>query len=53
MGLIVTKLEETIYHSIAMSVLVLNWRRIQLAFLRFLINWLSITSANSKITFVQ
>ena len=53
MGLIVTKLEETIAHSIAMSVVVLNLRKIQRALLRALLNWLSAKGFVQKFAFVQ
>ena len=53
MGLIVTKLEETISHSIAMSVLVLNLRKIQHTFLQALLNWLALFGVTRKIVFVQ
>ena len=41
LGLIMTKLKETISHSIAMPVVVLNLRKIQHAFLQLLFNWIS------------
>ena len=41
LGLIMTKLEETISHSIAMSVVVLNLRKIHHTLLRVLLNWLT------------
>lgn len=53
MGLIVTKLEETISHSIAMSVIVLNLRKIQHALLQMLFDWLPFFCVNQKIAFVQ
>lgn len=53
MGLIVTKLEETISHSIAMSVLLLNLRKIQHTFLQALLNWLALFGVTRKIVFVQ
>lgn len=53
MGLIVTKLEETISHSIAMSVIVLNLRKIQHALLQMLFGWLPFFCVNQKIAFVQ
>jgi len=43
LGLIMTKLRQTIAHSVAMSILVLNLRKIQCALLRllaFLVLWL-------------
>ena len=36
LGLIVTKLQDTIAHSVAMSILVLNLRKIQCAFFKLL-----------------
>jgi hypothetical protein len=53
MGIIVTKLEETISHSIAMSIVVLNLRKIQHALLQTLFGWLSSGLFIRKITFVQ
>lgn len=53
MGLIMTKLEETISHSIAMSVLVLNLRKIQHTILQALLNWLSAQGFVRKFAFVQ
>jgi hypothetical protein len=53
LGLIMTKLEETISHSIAMSVIVLNLREIQHAFLRILKLWLLLVGPRSGIAFVQ
>ena len=53
LGLIVTKLEETISHSISMSIVVLNLRKIQLAFLPILIGWLSKWFPARKVVFVQ
>jgi hypothetical protein len=53
MGLIVTKLEETISHSIAMSVVVLNLRKIQHAFLQVLCYWLSGRRFFQYFAFVQ
>jgi len=53
MGLIVTKLEETISHSIAMSVIMLNLRKIQHALLQVLLNWLSAKWFAQKLAFVQ
>jgi len=44
LGLIMTRLRETIAHSVAMSILVLNLRKIQCALLRllaFLVLWLA------------
>lgn len=53
LGLIMTKLEETISHSIAMSVVVLNLRKIQSALLHFLLGFPSFFCLQRKIAFVQ
>jgi len=53
LGLIMTKLKETISHSIAMSVVVLNLRKIQLAFLQTILNWLAQWHCISNSAFVQ
>jgi len=53
LGLIVTKLEETISHSIAMSVVVLNLRKIQHTLLQVLLNWLSMKGLVQNFAFVQ
>lgn len=53
LGLIMTKLEETISHSIAMSVIVLNLRKIQCAFLLWLFVWIYRWGFIRKIAFVQ
>lgn len=53
LGLIMTKLEGTISHSIAMSVLVLNLRKIQRALLRLLFIWLNSLGLKRKFVFVQ
>lgn len=53
LGLIMTKLEETISHSIAMSVVVLNLRKIQHALLHSLFNWLSVGGFVRNFAFVQ
>lgn len=53
LGLIMAKLEDTISHSIAMSVVVLNLRRIQRALLRTLLIWLDTLGFKRKIAFVQ
>jgi hypothetical protein len=53
LGLIMTKLEETIFHSIAMSVVVLNLRKIQRALLRALLIWLDTLGFTRKFVFVQ
>lgn len=53
LGLIMTKLKETVSHTIAMSVVVLNLRKIQLAFLQFLLDCLSAFVGFRKTGFVQ
>lgn len=53
LGLIMTKLENTISHSIAMSVVVLNLRKIQSAFLKVLLNWLMLRGLPGIFAFVQ
>lgn len=53
LGLIVTKLEETISHSIAMSIVVLNLRKIQLALLSIFLGWFSTWFPARKVVFVQ
>ena len=53
MGCISAKLEETAAHTVAMSVLVLNLRRIQHALLRFLIFLFAIRLPQKKLRFVQ
>jgi hypothetical protein len=53
LGLIVTKLEETISHSVAMSIVVLNLRKIQHAILQLLFDWLLPRSPRKNIAFVQ
>jgi len=53
LGLIVTKLEETISHSVAMSIVVLNLRKIQHAILQLLFDWLSERGLTQKLAFVQ
>ena len=53
LGLIMTKLEKTISHSIAMSVVVLNLRRIQHAILRCFLNHLLLRDTAQNLAFVQ
>ncbi len=53
LGLIMTKLEKSIYYSIAMSIVVLNLRKIQSAFFKVLLNWLMLRGLSGKFTFVQ
>lgn len=53
MGLIMTKLEKTISHSIAMSVVVLNLRKIRHALFRALFEWLVVLGTFQKFAFVQ
>ena len=48
MGLITAKLRETAAHVIAMSVLVLNLRKIQCAFLQFLTYLLAVFPSKEK-----
>ena len=48
MGLVTAKLRETAAHVIAMSVLVLNLRKIQRALLRMLILFLSVQTSKVK-----
>ena len=53
MGLVTAKLRETAAHVIAMSVLVLNLRKIQCALLRLLTYLLAIFPPKEKWTIVQ
>lgn len=53
MGLISAKLCETAAHVIAMSILVLNLRKIQCAFLHFLALWAYVACLRRKFVFVQ
>lgn len=53
MGLIMTKLEETISHSIAMSFVVLNLWKIQLALLQAFLDCLALFDSKPKIAFIQ
>jgi len=53
MGLITAKLQETAAHVIAMSVLVLNLRKIQYALLHVLVAFLGAGMPHSKMAFVQ
>ena len=53
LGLIMTKLRQTIAHSVAMSILVLNLRKIQCAFLLFLLIFLQRFLQRRKNVFVQ
>ena len=53
MGLVIAKLRETAAHVIAMSVLVLNLRKIQRALLRILTALLAIWMPQRKSVFVQ
>ena len=53
MGLVTAKLRETVAHVIAMSVLVLNLRKIQCAILRLLTYLLAIFLPKEKWTIVQ
>jgi len=49
----ITKLEETIFHVIAMSVVVLNLRKIQYALLQFLFVWIIVIGAFRNHAIVQ
>jgi len=53
MGIIATKLEDTTAHSVAMSVVVLNLRKVQLALLQPLLDWFTIFGSHWKMAFVQ
>ena len=53
MGLVTAKLQETAAHVIAMSVLVLNLRKIQCALLRLLMYLLAILPPKKKLAIVQ
>ena len=53
MGLVTSKLRETVAHVIAMSVLVLNLRKIQCAILRLLTYILAIFLPKEKWAIVQ
>ena len=53
MGLVTAKLRETAAHVIAMSVLVLNLRKIQCALLRLLMYLLAILPPKKKLAIVQ
>ena len=53
MGLVTAKLRETVAHVIAMSILVLNLRKIQCAILRLLTYLLAIFLPKEKWTIVQ
>jgi hypothetical protein len=53
MGIIVTKLEETIAHSVALSVVVLNLRKGQLALLQPLLDWFIKFGSHWKMALVQ
>ena len=53
MGLVMARLRETAAHVIAMSVLVLNLRKIQCAFLQILATLLGAWMPQRKLAFVQ
>lgn len=53
LGLIMTKLRQTIAHSVAMSILVLNLRKIQCALLQFVLIFLQMFLQRRKTVFVQ
>ena len=52
-GLVTAKLRETAAHIVAMSILVLNLRKIQRAFLQILMRGLMVFLARGKVLFVQ
>ena len=53
MGLVPAKLRETAVHIVAMSILVLNLRKIQRVFLQMLMRWLLVFLARGKVLFAQ
>ena len=53
LGLVTARLRETSAHVVAMSILILNLRRIQCALLRFIFNFFSCFFSNGKLAFVQ
>ena len=53
MGLVMAKLRDTAAHVIAMSVLVLNLRKIQCALLRLLMFWVTVFVPREKDAIVQ
>ena len=53
MGLVTAKLQETVAHVIAMSVLVLNLRKIQCALLQIFAALLAVWMPQRKLTIVQ
>ena len=53
MGLVMAKLRDTAAHVIAMSVLVLNLRKIQCALLRLLMFWVAVFVPRKKDAIVQ
>ena len=53
MGLVTAKLRETVSHVLAMSILVLNLRKIQRALFRLWLNFLCRFFTDEKMTFVQ
>ena len=53
MGLVTAKLRETVSHVLAMSILVLNLRKIQRALLRLWLNFLCRFAAGEMLVFVQ
>ena len=53
MGLVTAKLQQTAAHVVAMSVLVLNLRKIRCAFLRVLVEWLEVFRMREKLLIVQ
>ena len=53
MGLVTAKLQQTAAHVVAMSVLVLNLRRVRCAFLRVLVGWPEVFRMRKKLLIVQ
>ena len=53
LGLIVTRLQETIAHTVAMSILALNLRKIQCAIFHFFVLLLQVLCPKQKSAFVQ
>ena len=53
MGLVTAKLRETVSHVLAMSVLMLNLRKLQCALLRLWLNFLCRFAAGEMLVFVQ
>lgn len=53
LGLIVTRLQEAIAHTVAMSILILNLRKIQYAIFHFFVLLLQVLCPKQKSAFVQ